>query len=73
MSEEKRSRDQVPASDSDKHKWQRYLRDVELYLETEQLNVDFSRGARLLSRLTGSAREHARVKTKALVRAWSQV
>ena len=33
----------------------RYLRDVELYPETEKLDVDFSHGARLLSRLTGSA------------------
>ena len=33
--------------------------DVELYLETEKLDVDFSHGARLLSRLTGSARKYA--------------
>ena len=35
------------------------MRDVELYLETEKLDVDFSHGARLLSRLTGSARKYA--------------
>ena len=35
------------------------LRDVELYLETEKLDVDFSHGARLLSRFTGSARKYA--------------
>ena len=58
MSEEKHSRDRVPASDGDKRKWKRYLRDVELYLETEQLDVDLSRGARLLSRLTCSARKY---------------
>ena len=35
------------------------MRDVELYLETEKLVVDFSHGARLLLRLTGSARKYA--------------
>ena len=35
------------------------MRDVELYLETEKLDVDFSHGARLLSHLTGSARKNA--------------
>ena len=34
------------------------MRDVELYLETEKLDVDFSHRARLLSRLTGSARKY---------------
>ena len=33
--------------------------DVELYLEPEKLDVDFSHGARVLSRLPGSARKHA--------------
>ena len=59
MSPDKHSWDRVPAWDGDKRQWKRYLRDVELYLETEKLDVDFSRGARLLSRLTGSARKHA--------------
>ena len=59
MSEDKHSWDRVPAWDGDKRQWKRYLRDVELYLETENLDVDFSHGARLLSRLTGSARKHA--------------
>ena len=36
-----------------------HMRDVELYLETEKLDVDFSHGARLLSRLTDSARKYA--------------
>ena len=44
---------------ADKRQWKRYLRDVKLYLETEKLDVDFSHGARLLSRLTGSARKYA--------------
>ena len=35
------------------------MRDVELYLETEKLDVDFSHGTRLLSRLTSSARRYA--------------
>ena len=51
--------DRVPAWDGDQRRWKRYLRDVELYLETEKLDVDFSHGARLLSRLTGSARKYA--------------
>ena len=59
MSEDKHSWDRVPAWDGDKRQWKRYLRDVELYLETEKLDVDCSHGARLLSRLTGSARKHA--------------
>ena len=50
MSEEKQSWDRVPAWDGDKHQWERYLRDAELYLQ---------RVARLLSRLTGSARKYA--------------
>ena len=78
MSEEKHSWDRVPLWDGDK-------RDVELHLETEKLDVDFSHGARLLSRLTGSARKCAETTeldtistlngctTKTLVRAWSQV
>ena len=61
MSEEKHLWDRIPAWDGekwdgDKHQWKRYLRDVEHYLETEKLDVDFSHGARLLSR---SARKHA--------------
>ena len=59
MSEDKHSWDIVPAWDGDKRQWKRYFRDVELYLETEKLDVDFSHGARLLSRLTGSARKYA--------------
>ena len=59
MSEEKHSWDRLPAWDGDKRQWKRYLRDVELYLETEKLVVDFCHGARLLSRLTGSARKCA--------------
>ena len=51
--------DRVPAWDGDKRQWKRYLRDVELYLETDKLDVDFSHGARLLSRLTRSARKYA--------------
>ena len=35
------------------------MRDFELHLETEKLDVDFSHGDRLLSRATGSARKHA--------------
>ena len=49
----------VPAWEGDKRQWKRCLRDVELCLETEKLDVDFSHGARLLSRLTGSARKYA--------------
>ena len=48
----------VPAWDGDKRQWKRYLRDVELYPETEKLDVDSSHGARLLSRLTGSVRNY---------------
>ena len=59
MSEDKHSCGRVPAWDGDKRQWKRYLRDVDLYLETEKLDVDFSHGARLLSRLTGSARKFA--------------
>ena len=51
MSEENHSWDRVPAWDGDERRWKRYLRDVELYLETEKLDVDFSHGARLLSRI----------------------
>ena len=55
MSEDKYSWDRVPARDGDKRQWKRCLRDVELYLETGKLHVDFSHGARLLSSLTVSA------------------
>ena len=79
MSPDKHTWYRVPAWGGDKRQWKRYLRDVELYLETERLDVDFSRGARLLSRLTGSARKYAetielikfvaqRVQTETLVR-----
>ena len=40
-------------------RWKRSLRDVELYLETEKLDVDFSHEARLLSRLRGPAPKYA--------------
>ena len=59
MSEEKHSWDRIPVWDGNKRQWKSYLRDVELYLETEKLDVDFSHGARLLSRLTGSAKKYA--------------
>ena len=59
MSEEKHSWDRVPAWVGDKRQWKRHWRDVELYLETEKLDVDFSHGTRLLSRLTGSDRKYA--------------
>ena len=59
MSEDKHSWDRVPALDGDNRQWKRFMRDVELYLETEKLVADSSHGARLLSRLTGSARKHA--------------
>ena len=59
MSEENHSWDRVPAWDGDKRQWKRHLRDVELCLETEQLDVDFSHGAQLPSRLTRSARKFA--------------
>ena len=52
MSEDKHTWNRVPAWDGDKRQWKRSLRDVELYFETEKLDVDFSQGARLLSRLT---------------------
>ena len=52
MSEEKHSWDRVPPWDGDK-------RDVELHLESEKLDVDFSHGARLLSHLTRSTRKYA--------------
>ena len=45
--------------DGDMRRWKRFLRDVELYLETEKLDVDFFHGARWLSRLTGSDRKYA--------------
>ena len=51
------SRDRVLAWDGDKRQWKRFLRDVEP--KTEKLDVDFSYGARLLSRLTGSTRKYA--------------
>ena len=59
MGEGKHSWDRVPAWDGDKRLWKRCLRDVELYLETEKLDVVFSHGARLPSRLTGSARQYS--------------
>ena len=59
MSEDKHTWYRVQAWDGDKRQWKRYLRDVDLNLETEKLDVDFSHGARLPSRLTGSARKYA--------------
>ena len=59
MSEDKHTWDRVPTWDGDKRQWKRYLRDVELYLETEKLDVDFSHGDRLQSRLKGSLRKYA--------------
>ena len=55
MSVEKHSWDRVPTWDDDERQWKRYVRDMELCLETEKLDVDFSDGARLTTRLTGSA------------------
>ena len=59
MSEDKHTWYRVPARDGDKRQRERYLRDVDLNLETEKLDVEFSHGARLPSRLTGSARKYA--------------
>ena len=49
----------IPSWDGDKRGWKAYKRDVELYLETEKLDVDFSHGARLVKKLTGAARRFA--------------
>ena len=80
MSEEKHSWDRIPAWDGDKRQWKRNLRDVELYLETEKLDVDFSHGARLLSQQRSTLRPSSWTKfdarwvqTKTLVREWLQV
>ena len=59
MSEDKHTWDRVPTWDGDKRQWKRHLRDIELHLETEKLDVDFSHGARRLFRLTSSARKYA--------------
>ena len=59
MTEDKHTWDRVPAWDGDKRQWKRCLRDAKLYLETEKLDVDFSHGDRMPSRLTGSARKYA--------------
>ena len=59
MTEDKHTWDRVPAWDGDKRQWNHYLRDVELYLESEKLDVDVSHGDRMPSRLTGSARKYA--------------
>ena len=59
MSEEKISWDRIPAWDGDTRQWKRYLRDLELYLETEKLDVDFSHEAPLLSLLAGFAKKYA--------------
>ena len=59
MSEDKHSWDRVPTWDGDKRQWKRYVRDAELYLKTSKLDVDFSHGARLLSRSKSSARKYA--------------
>ena len=53
MSEDKHTWYGVPARDGDKRQWKRYLQDVELFLETEKLDVDFSHGARLPERAMG--------------------
>ena len=58
MREEKHYGDRVPVWDGDTHQWKRYLRDIELYLETEKKDVDFPHGARLQSRLP-AARKYA--------------
>ena len=42
MSEEKLSWDRIPAWDGDKRQWKRHLRDVELHLDAEKLDVDCS-------------------------------
>ena len=57
MNEDKNAWDRVPTRDGDERHWKRYVRAFALYLATEKLNVDFSHGARLLGRLTGSARQ----------------
>ena len=36
----------VPHWDGDRRGWKSYKREVELYLETEKLDVDYSHGAR---------------------------
>ena len=54
--------------DGDKRQWKRCLRDVELCLEIKKLDVDFSGGAPLLSRLTGSAGKNAETANLANLR-----
>ena len=51
MSDEKNSWDRVPAWNGDKRQRKRYLFDVELHLETEKVDLEFSHRARPLLRL----------------------
>ena len=53
--EEKHSWNRAPTCDGDKRQWRRYKRDVERFLETEQLDVD-CRLARGCSRGSGAAK-----------------
>ena len=48
--------DRIPCWNGDKKVWKAFQRDVEIWIETEKLDVDYSLGARLLRRLSGTAK-----------------
>ena len=48
--------DRIPCWSGSKKLWKAFQRDVEIWIETEKLDVDFSFAARLLRRLSGTAK-----------------
>ena len=51
----------IPAWDGTPSRWRRYKQDVELWLEGEDLDVRFSLAARMVTKLSGTARTQARL------------
>ena len=54
----------IPTWDGNRKTWERYKEDVADWLETEKLDVDYSLGARLKWKLTGTAKVYARTVSR---------
>ena len=51
----------IPCWDGDPTKWRRYKRDVEIWLEGDNLEVGYSVAARMVQRFSGTARLRAQL------------
>ena len=58
-SEQSNAFSRIPTWDGDASKWRKYKKDVEIWMEGENLEVNYSVAARMVQRRSGTARIRA--------------